>query len=167
MAPAKSHCPFCGQALIRKWVEGAERSFCQSCAVPVYENPVPATCTVVLDRDKVLLVKRKVPPKAGFWCLPGGFMELGERPEQAALRELKEETGLTGTIEMLLGVTSNPSAAYDTVLMLGYLVRRISGNVRAGDDALAAAYFPIGNLPEIAFSSHRHFIRITHAAYMR
>lgn len=94
-------------------------------------------------------------------------MELGERPEQAALRELKEETGLCGRIERLLGVTSNPSPAYDTVLMLGFLVRQFSGNLQPGDDASAAAYYPIAQLPEIAFASHRHFIRITHAAYLR
>ena len=94
-------------------------------------------------------------------------MELGERPEQAALRELKEETGLSGKIERLLGVTSNPSPTYDTVLMLGYLVHQINGTLIPGDDASAAAYYPFNRLPEIAFTSHNHFIRITHTAYLR
>ena len=92
-------------------------------------------------------------------------MEMGEGPEQAALRELHEETGLCGTIERLLGVTTNPSPQYGTVLIVGYLVRSVSGILQPGDDASAADYFPIERLPEIAFSSHRHFIRITHAAY--
>ena len=167
MTPSKTHCPYCGHRLIRKWCEGADRLYCERCAGPVYENPIPATCTVVLKNGRILLVERNVAPKAGCWCLPGGFMELGERPEQAALRELKEETGLCGRIERLLGVTSNPSPAYDTVLMLGFLVRQFSGNLQPGDDASAAAYYPIAQLPEIAFASHRHFIRITHAAYLR
>ena len=167
MRPPKRHCPFCGHQLVRKWCEGAERLFCERCSAPIYENPIPATCTVVIKDNQVLLVKRRVAPKIGFWCLPGGFMELGERPEQAALRELREETGLSGQIERLLGVTSNPSLTYDTVLMVGYLIRQFSGNLRPGDDASEVSYFPIDQLPEIAFSSHRHFLRITYSAYLK
>jgi ADP-ribose pyrophosphatase YjhB (NUDIX family) len=86
-------------------------------------------------------------------------MELGETPEQAALRELEEETGLSGKIDMLLGVTANQSSQYETVLMVGYLVKDYSGAPIAGDDASDAAYFHIDELPEIAFESHKKFIR--------
>jgi len=142
------------------------RLFCTSCNEPLYENPVPVTCLVVIDDQKrILLVKRSAEPKKGFWCLPGGFMELGETPEQGALRELKEETGLIGQIDMLLGVAINSSALYHTVLMMGYLVRNYSGTLIAGDDASEAAYFHLDDLPEIAFKSHRSFIRIYLAAY--
>ena len=113
----------------------------------------------------MLLVKRSVEPKKGFWCLPGGFMELGETPEKAALRELKEETGLSGQINMLLGVSSNPSAQYHTVLMIGFLVKSYTGNLVAGDDADDAASFYYDELPEIAFESHSKFIRQYYAAY--
>jgi len=92
-------------------------------------------------------------------------MELGETPEQAALRELKEETGLSGRIEMLLGVTSNNSPQYDTVLMVGYLIKNYSGILEAGDDASDPTYFHPDELPEIAFESHKNFIRIYYAAY--
>jgi ADP-ribose pyrophosphatase YjhB (NUDIX family) len=120
---------------------------------------------VVDNKDRVLLVKRSVAPKKGFWCLPGGFVELGESPEKAALRELKEETGLAGSIDMLLGVSANPSALYHTVLIVGYLVKSYSGNLIAGDDANDAAYFHYNELPEIAFESHASFIRMYYAAY--
>jgi ADP-ribose pyrophosphatase YjhB (NUDIX family) len=156
----KIYCHFCGAGLIKKHFEGRERFFCEACAQPIYENPVPATCLVVTDSQQgVLLVKRSVAPKAGYWCLPGGFMELGETPESAALRELEEETGLSGEIERLLGVTSTPSAQYDTILMMGYSVRNYTGTPIAGDDASDVAYFHIRELPEIAFDSHEKFIR--------
>ena len=162
----KTNCHYCGTGLIEKFCEGALRLFCNRCKEPIYENPLPATCLVVVDsKDRVLLVKRSVEPKKGSWCLPGGFMELGETPEQAALRELKEETGLTGRIEMLLGVYANPSVLYHTVLMVGYLVKSYSGTLIAGDDAIDAAFFNYDRLPEIAFESHINFIRIYNAAY--
>ena len=166
MMRVKKYCPYCGTGLVEKFCEGALRRYCNRCNEPVYENPLPATCLVVVDtEDRVLLVKRSVAPKKGFWCLPGGFMELGETPEQAALRELKEETGLLGRIGMLLGVSTNPSAQYHTILMVGYLVKSYSGILVAGDDANDAALFHYHELPEIAFTSHANFIRMYFAAY--
>ncbi len=161
----KKFCHYCGSGLIEKFFEGSLRPFCENCREPIYENPIPATCLVVVDqKNRVLLVKRSVEPKKGFWCLPGGFIELGETPETAALRELKEETGLSGQIDMLLGVSSNPSKQYHTVLMVGYLVKQYSGTLIPGDDADEAARFYYDELPEIAFDSHARFIRIYYAA---
>jgi len=142
------------------------RLYCEHCNETVYENPVPATCIVTIDEtERVLLVKRNVEPKKGFWCLPGGFVELGENPDQGALRELKEETGLEGRIEMLIGVTSSPSSQYDTVLMVGYLVKRYGGLLCTGYDASEAEWFHYSELPEVAFNSHLMFIRIYYASY--
>ena len=162
----KAYCHFCGARLTEKIVEGHLRLYCNRCNAPLYENPVPATCLVVVDdRGRMLLVKRRVEPLKGFWCLPGGYMELGEAPEAAALRELEEETGLSGQIEMLMGLTADPSADYDTILMAGYLVKQYSGTLKAGDDASDVAFFHHGDMPEIAFESHRKFVRIYYAAY--
>lgn len=155
----KSHCHFCGDALTRRYMEGRERLYCRACARPIYENPIPATCMVVVDTDEqVLLVKRSVDPKKGMWCLPGGFIELGEAPEAGALRELAEETGLQGTIDTLLGVRTTPSAQYGSVLMVGYLVADTHGRPVAGDDASEVRWFSVFDLPPIAFESHQRFL---------
>jgi ADP-ribose pyrophosphatase YjhB (NUDIX family) len=162
----KLFCHFCGTRLTERLCEDVVRLFCKKCNEPLYENPVPANCLVVIDKkERVLLIKRNVEPKKGFWCLPGGFMELGETPEEAALRELNEETGLSGRIDMLLGVTSNHNKLYGTVLMLGYLIKSFSGVLKAGDDASDVAYFHPDTMPELAFESHRKFVRIYYAAY--
>lgn len=162
----KRFCPSCGNNLTVRLLEGFRRPFCRACNLPVYENPVPATCVVAVNgAGQILLVRRSVEPKSGQWCLPGGFMELGESPETAALRELREETGMSAKIQTLLGVMSAPSDAYDTVLMIGYRVNALAGNLAPGDDAAEVAYFAHSDLPPIAFRSHRHFIRIHHAAY--
>lgn len=162
----KKYCCYCAAPLVEKYVEGRQRKYCAVCERPLYENPVPATCTVVSDPyRRVLLVKRRVPPREGFWCLPGGFMELDETPEQAALRELEEETGIKGKIDILLGVGAHSGRVYKTVLMMGYLVSEFEGEPVAGDDASDVAFFAAHNLPDIAFDSHRSFIRIFFSAY--
>ncbi|RJP84103.1 MAG: NUDIX hydrolase [Desulfobacteraceae bacterium] len=162
----KLFCHFCGTSLTDRLIEGRVRRFCSSCQAPIYENPVPAVCLVTINaRQQVLLVKRSVDPQKGFWCLPGGFMELHETPEGAGLRELREETGLCGKIDRLLGVTAHHSRLYGTVFVTGFLVTSFSGGLIAGDDADEAGWFAADNLPEIAFDSHRKFIRIYYTAY--
>uniref|UniRef100_A0A7C4RN76 NUDIX hydrolase n=1 Tax=Desulfatirhabdium butyrativorans TaxID=340467 RepID=A0A7C4RN76_9BACT len=155
----KSFCPVCGGPLNRVEVENRLRLLCSRCQAVLYENPIPATCLVVLDTERrVLLVRRSVEPHIGKWCLPGGFIELGEQPEEAALRELHEETGLRAQIDRLLGVRSNPSRLYHTVLLVGYLVTRYEGIPVPGDDASEIGFFAHAELPEIAFDNHLRFI---------
>lgn len=161
-----TYCTLCAAPLTLKMVEGRERKNCTSCGVTHYENPVPAACVVLVDeRQRILLTRRNVEPRKGFWCLPGGFIELGESPEQAAIRELEEETGLKGRIHMLLGVATDPHPDYDTVLITAYLVRTFSGRVIAGDDVSDAGFYDKDQLPDIAFNSHRHFIRHYYSSY--
>lgn len=155
----KTHCHFCGELLTLRFIEGRQRLFCTACSRPIYENPTPATCMVVVSEDdQVLLVKRNIDPKKGHWCLPGGFIELGEAPEVGALRELTEETGLIGTIKSLLGVCTTPSSHYHSVLMVGYLITEYHGRLIAGDDASQVRWFSFHDMPPIAFDSHRHFL---------
>ena len=167
MGQEKKFCHFCGTNLIKKKCEGRLRLFCTQCNEPIYENPTPATSIVLIDNTgKLLLVKRSVEPKKGFWCLPGGFIELGEMPGKAALRELKEETGLSGKIDILIGATSSHSNMYNsTILILCYLVKDYNGQLIAGDDAQDAAFFSYSQLPEIAFDSHEEFIQFYYAAH--
>ena len=161
----KKFCHFCAGPLENRHIEGRERLYCPGCRTPIYENPIPAACVVLIDdRQRLLLVKRKVAPKEGMWCLPGGFIECGETPEQAAVRELKEETGLSGRVNTLIGVTASPGTLYKSILVIGYLMIQFSGAVAAGDDASAVAFFKKDQLPEIAFESHQSFIRIYYSA---
>jgi ADP-ribose pyrophosphatase YjhB (NUDIX family) len=153
-------CSFCGGPLCVKHLEGRDRLVCLVCQEIIYENPTPAACVVLLDDyQRLLLVRRSVEPRIGSWCLPGGFIEVGEHPEQAALRELQEETGLIGAIERLIGVRTNPAPIQRAVLLVCYLVTRYSGIPLPGDDASDIGFFPINDLPEIAFESHTRFIR--------
>ena len=156
----KHYCHVCGTRLTKKLFEERERLFCPQCQYPVYENPLPATAAVVMNENhEVLLVKRSVDPKAGQWCLPGGFVEMGEAPEQACLRELKEETGLEGEIHRWAGNIISESPVYQWVIVMGYSIKNVRGRLTAGDDCSEAVYFNPGALPTIAFRSHREILK--------
>ncbi|MEE4356342.1 MAG: NUDIX hydrolase [Desulfococcaceae bacterium] len=164
----KAYCHFCAHPLREKYVEGRMRLFCDRCSEPLYENPIPAACVILTNpQNQVLLVKRSVEPKKNLWCLPGGFMELGETPQQSAVRELREETGLRGRIERLLGTDSHSSAFYGTVTLICFLVREYEGEPGPGDDACDLAFFAPDNLPEIAFAVHQKFIRDYYQSMVR
>ena len=155
----KIFCPRCGNKLEKRITENRERDFCPLCRVIQYENPVPATAVVVFnERNELLLVLRGQEPAKGKWCLPGGFQETGETPEQCALRELREETGLSGRVEEWIGMEMSPNPFVPEVLVVGYRVKAGAGVLKANDDALEAAYFPLGQLPELAFQSHIRII---------
>lgn len=106
-----------------------------------FELPVPAVGVVCLRGDEVLLIRRGTPPRQGEWSLPGGRIEPGEAATDAAIRELREETGvearLTGLLDVVDGIF--PSAGKHYVL-IDYAAEWLSGEPVAGDDALEARF---------------------------
>ena len=123
------------------------------------ETPWLAADAVVFDdTGGVLLVRRKYRPFQGQFALPGGFVEIGETTEAAALRELMEETGIEGSSPRLVGVYSDPGR--DTrhhIVSIAYLVRARSYEVQAGDDAADARFVPNWQQEQLAFD-HRQVI---------
>lgn len=103
--------------------------------------PVPAVGVVCLRGNEVLLIRRGTPPRQGEWSLPGGRIEPGERAVEAALRELREETGVEAEITGLIDVVDGlfPEAGRHYVL-IDYAARWLSGEPVAGDDAAEARF---------------------------
>ena len=144
--------------LRRKLIEGKKRLFCSACGWVNYENPLPSSAAFVRnDNGEILLVKRGVDPGKGEWALPSGFIEVGETPAKACVRELKEETGLDGHIQRLLGVYSQKSSMYKSVIIIAYLVQA-NGALEPGSDSVSAEYFAPDRLPPIAFPSHEEIL---------
>lgn len=115
----------------------------------------------MLDYDRrVLLVKRGILPNKGMWCLPIGFAETGETIAQAALRELHEEAGIGGRVARLIDADSWSSSFYGDLLVVTFEVEKVSGDETPGDDADDVSYFPIDQLPPLAFPSNEKAIRL-------
>lgn len=154
------YCPYCAERFVRRELDGRERLYCARCREIYYENPLPAVTALVLNREKRLLLgKRAVEPARGCWCLPGGFMELGETMEEAALRELQEETGLEGTVLGFVDCLSHESRYYGkTIIIFGYRVEITGGTMRAQDDMGELEFFSLGSLPPLAFTTHQYLV---------
>ncbi|MBN1180394.1 MAG: NUDIX hydrolase [Anaerolineae bacterium] len=106
------------------------------------------------DDLQVLLIKRKYPPFAGMWAIPGGFVQEGESLEETALRELEEETGVRDVYLEQLYTFGNPGRdPRGWVITVAYfaLVPCTAVDLQAGDDAAEARWFSIHSLPLLAF----------------
>ncbi|MEO5988169.1 MAG: NUDIX domain-containing protein [Candidatus Eisenbacteria bacterium] len=150
-----SYCPRCAAALEPRAEHGTLRPTCPACAFIWYRNPVPAAGVLVEQDGRVVLVRRRYEPRVGSWCIPAGFMEAGETPEQSAGREVLEETGLVVQIMRLFGVYAGFDDPRVRAVLILYLGVATGGALMAGDDALEAEWFPLEALPaDIAFASH-------------
>ncbi len=149
------YCPFCGGKLTKTIIDQRHREHCPQCGHIAYVNPLPVVSCLLFDQQfRILLVKRKNEPYQGMWCLPMGFAEVDEHIQEAALRELKEETGIQGRIIRLLDADSIDDSYYGHLVILAYEVESVGGKLQAGDDATDAAFFPWDKLPTLAFSAN-------------
>ena len=115
------------------------------------KKPSIAVDGIITKDGKILLIKRKNEPFKGKWALPGGFVEYGERVEEAVLREIKEETGLNAKIKKLLGVYSDPNRDPRGHTISIVFILEAEGEAKGGDDAEEAKFFDLKKLPSLAF----------------
>jgi 8-oxo-dGTP diphosphatase len=119
-----------------------------------HPKPIPAVGVVCFnDAGDVLLIRRGTPPRLGEWSIPGGRLEWGETVKAAAVRELKEETGveaeLIGLIDVVDGIFTSRTKGEVTrhYVLIDYVARYVSGVPIAGDDAAEAVFVAQADLP--------------------
>ncbi len=155
-------CPRCATPLVEGAVAGRTRQYCPApdCHFVHFRNPLPVAGCLVADPGGIVLIRRAVEPRRGYWALPAGYVEEDETPEEAARRETREECGLEVELHGLLGVYSFfERRGNRSGLGLFYLARPVGGVLVPGDDALDARLFPLDTLPvELAFPSHAQVI---------
>lgn len=121
-----------------------------------YKSPKVTVDGIILEDGMILLIKRGNAPFKGKWALPGGFVEYGEKTEDAVVREVFEETGLKTKISRLVGVYSDPKRdPRGHTVTIVYTLEICSGNMKNGDDASDIKKFNTDNLPELSFDHNR------------
>ncbi|QHI97239.1 NUDIX domain-containing protein [Xylophilus rhododendri] len=155
------HCRECGSAVVYRLPDDGDtrqRAVCPACGTVHYENPLNVVGTVPWLDDRVLLCKRNIEPRRGFWTLPAGFMELGETTAAGAERETDEEAG--AQIEM------QPLFTVINVVRVGqvhffYRARLLSDRFDPGHETMEARLFTEDEIPwdEIAFHTVRDTLR--------
>ena len=123
-----------------------------------YKNPKLTADGVIIDKNRILLIKRKNEPFKGKWSLPGGFVEYGETVENAVVREILEETNLSSEVKELIGVYSEPDRdPRGHTITIAFLLHIKKGEVKSGDDAADAKFFELKQLPDLSFD-HKKII---------
>ena len=129
-----------------------------------YPHPAVTTDCVIFgfdgERLQVLLVERGIEPFKGRWAFPGGFLKMDETAEEGALRELKEETGPEGAYMEQFHTFSAPERdPRERVITIAYYALVKIQEVKGGDDAASARWFPLDEIPSLAFD-HDYILRM-------
>jgi len=148
-------CPRCGTSLSRTADGHLE---CAGCGSRYYANSAPAVQGLLVRDRRVLLARRAIEPRRGYWDLPGGFLEEGEEPLAGLRREFLEETGLAVEPVEWLGAFIDPYDGY-FVLGLTWIVSG-EGEPEPADDVEALRFFAPDELPaEMAFRNQDEILR--------
>jgi ADP-ribose pyrophosphatase YjhB (NUDIX family) len=155
-------CRECGHAVTYRIPDDGdtrERAVCPACGTVHYVNPLNVVGTLPYFGDQVLLCKRAIEPRAGFWTLPAGFMELGETLAEGALRETDEEAGAQIVLGPLFTVISVPQVGQVHSFFLAELT---SMHFNPGAETLEARMFKLDELPwdDMAFMTVSRTLRL-------
>ena len=141
-------CSGCASVLEIQDVEGHQRPVCPNCGRVVYHDPKLAATCIVERQGAVLMIKRDNQVGFGLWSMPGGYVDRGEVVEEAAAREVLEETGLQVEVKNLVGLFSE---AGHPVIVVAFAAVETGGRLAAGPEAQDVGFFPLDGLPEMAF----------------
>ncbi len=161
-----TYCPHCGAPLAEGEKFGRTRRLCRYCGFIHVADPKVAVAALVSDGARVLLVRRGVIPRIGYWALPAGYMDADELPEAALVREVAEETGITIRVLGLHTIAPLGGWAEPRGILLLYRAEPVAGTLLAGDDVSETRWFAADAIPwdELAFASTAQFLRAWLAA---
>ena len=155
LADNMKYCPDCGSTVSHKIPErdNRERAVCDSCGTIHYRNPLLVVGCVAESEGKILLCKRSIEPRYGYWTVPAGFMELGETLAGGAARETLEEACATVEIGHQFASVDVVDAGQVHVFFTGKLI----GGFGVGEESLDTQLFSQDEIPwdELAFQSGR------------
>jgi ADP-ribose pyrophosphatase YjhB (NUDIX family) len=154
-------CPLCAGELEERILlpDGREHKICSQCGFVHFLGPKLVSGCLVIDSGRVLLLRRGIEPEVGKWTFPGGFVDFGETPTEAAVRETLEEVGMRVRIDRHLGLYADPANPHAAVAV--YLASPGDEPPGISDEALEVRYFGATEIPwdEIAFRTTHDALR--------
>ena len=156
----RHYCLMCGAPMTPQYLDGRQREQCPACGW-VYYRQVKLSAGVLIEQEgRILLFQRAHEPWKGFWNLPAGYVEVDEAPEQAAIREVTEETGLKVTITRLLGNYFFDDDPRGNGLLVLFAGQPVGGILHQTVETLAYDTFSPDDLPEpLCGAAHDRIIR--------
>ena len=156
-------CPRCATPVIHEQRFGAMREVCPKCGWIHFVDPKVAAAVLVVQNERVLLVRRVNEPFRGMWTLPAGFINGGEDPAEAAARECLEETGLSVRVKRVFDIVAGREHPRGADFIIVYQAEVLSGEMVANDDADAVEWFDGNNLPPLAFRATQKVLQSFYA----
>jgi len=159
-APEYRFCPRCGGTLVSRELKAGEpaRLCCDGCGFVFYLDPKLAACTIPLYEGGIVLLRRSIEPAKGKWVFPGGYVDRGEKLEEAAVREAREECGLDVELERLVSLHSYRGR---TPIIIVWAARAVGGELRTDEESLEVRTFEAETIPwdDLAFESTGEALR--------
>lgn len=138
------YCPQCKTWLTKQ----GKYPYCTNCDLTIYLNPKPCASVMPIRKGKVLIGTRNQDPFKGTADLVGGFLEYGEGPQEAAIRETREESGLDIKIKHLLSIHSDTyGKAGESLIIINYIAEVVGGKLKTDDDIAELRWVDIDKLP--------------------
>ena len=159
--PRGQFCPDCGGALFFDYRGGQRPPTCSTCGYVRYRNPAVGVAVVVRDdTGRVLMGRRASGAYAGLWCIPCGYVEWDEDVRAAAIREMREETGVEVELGEVIAVHSNFHNTAQHTVGIWFAGRIVSGEPHLADGEFTEiAYFEPANPPPLAFPTDALVLR--------
>ena len=161
---AYKYCPRCATLLVEKCISHALRQSCPACGFIYFPEPKLVTVVVIEHEGKFLLGRRNIDPGKGLWSFVGGYVDRGEQVEEAAIREVREETNLAVRLDELLGIYSENGRPHVVVAYRARVVNNdVSGMLAQLDEVSELAFFVLGEMPVLAFPADKHILQALHS----
>lgn len=154
------YCQVCGSMTSPRYVDGRTREVCTACGEISYAQWKVSAGVRVVNNGKILLVKRGHEPYQGKWHMPAGYVEIDEEPAQAAVREAREETGLTVQVDRLVDCYLDTEDPRGNVIILLYDAIVLDGTLTPSDETEAVDFFSpeeAVKLPLAGISAEKEF----------
>ncbi len=143
-----NYCQRCGGRLVEKELDNQHRPHCENCGYVVFLDPKVAAVVLVSKDRKLVMVRRAIEPAIGRWSFPSGYVDRGEVVEDAARREVKEETGIDVELTDFVGLYSRTGSL---VILAAYAADAVGGTLNPGSEAQEVALFSPAELPPLPF----------------